>query len=65
MRVWAVPLAKHGFRPVDRIRNPVRWYLETEDGQILDIGSFETRVSAEIHARNKGWKLFDYYDGPA
>lgn len=57
-RVWAIPLAKHGFIPCDTENNPVRWYLENLDtDRVADTMSWATKAEAEEAARKRGWRL--------
>lgn len=62
MKVYAIPLAQHGFIPKDEPgeyppRNPVFWYLEDERGKVVDTKPHATREEAEAQARRNGWEV--------
>lgn len=59
-RVWAIPLAAHGFVSVHETANPVRWHLEDYDtGKLIAPWGegFATKAEAEAAARARGYDV--------
>ena len=47
MKLHPIPLADKGFVSTDPITNPVRWYLEDENGRLLPLAPFNSFEEAE------------------